>query len=207
MPAWIHDRAQHLLAKNPKMSKSQAFAIATQQSHALGKSPKGYGTGEGRAQAKAKFDKPRKAYVKTPNPRGLETPKLKAREKRAMQVVSYQAMRNSLAKEAGIMAKIFGGAKKARPAAGAVKAQGVAAQMARGRNFGGAAVDPFVAMRSRMKVAYAALTPAGRLRRAQSIGRAPGAMERSTPSIADQAKPKGKGFGSSLPAANQGGKP
>jgi hypothetical protein len=51
MPAWIHDRAQHLLAKNPKMTKSQAFAIATQQSHKLGKSPKGYGTKEGKREA------------------------------------------------------------------------------------------------------------------------------------------------------------
>ncbi len=44
MPAFIHDRAEHILAKNPKMDKSKAFAIATQQSHALGKSPKKYGT-------------------------------------------------------------------------------------------------------------------------------------------------------------------
>jgi hypothetical protein len=34
MPAWIHNRAEHLLAKNPKMNKSQAFAIATKQSKA-----------------------------------------------------------------------------------------------------------------------------------------------------------------------------
>lgn len=84
MPAWIHDRAQHLLAKNPSMSKGQAFAIATQQSHSLGKSPKNYGTSEGRAQAKQKYDKPRKQYKKTPNPGGLETPKLESREKKAM---------------------------------------------------------------------------------------------------------------------------
>jgi hypothetical protein len=58
MPAWIHDRAEHLLAKNPDMNKSTAFAVATQQSHALGKSPKGYGTAEGRRVAKAKFDTP-----------------------------------------------------------------------------------------------------------------------------------------------------
>ena len=58
----------------------------------------------------------------------------------------------------------------------------------------------------KIKLAYAALTPAGRLRRAQTVGRAPGALEDSTPSIADQAKPKGPGFGNSLPGANQGGK-
>ena len=32
MPKWIHTRAEHLLAKNPKMRKSTAFAVATQQS-------------------------------------------------------------------------------------------------------------------------------------------------------------------------------
>lgn len=58
MPEWIHNRAEHLLSKNPNMNKSMAFAVATQQSHALGKSPKGYGTAEGRSKAKAKFDTP-----------------------------------------------------------------------------------------------------------------------------------------------------
>jgi len=78
MPAWIHERAKHILAKNPEMDKSQAFAIATQQGHRLGKSPKGYGTPEGRKKAKAKYEQPRKAYLKTPNPGGLESPKLAA---------------------------------------------------------------------------------------------------------------------------------
>lgn len=76
MPAWVHDRAQHLLAKNPSMDKSQAFAIATQQAHKMGKTPKGYGTPEGKKKAKQKYDKPKKEYKKTPNPGDLETPKL-----------------------------------------------------------------------------------------------------------------------------------
>lgn len=58
MPKWMHDRAEHILAKNPDMPKSQAFAIATQQSHALGKSPKSYGTLKGREEAKAKYKTP-----------------------------------------------------------------------------------------------------------------------------------------------------
>lgn len=77
MPQWIHERAEHLLAKNPDMKKSTAFAVATQQSHALGKSPKGYGTAEGKRTAKAKFDTP-KDDKKMANPGNLETPKLKA---------------------------------------------------------------------------------------------------------------------------------
>lgn len=76
MPAFIHNRAEHLLAKNPSMPKSMAFALATQQSHALGKSPKDYGTPEGKAEAKKKYDGPKKDYKKTANPGGLKSPKM-----------------------------------------------------------------------------------------------------------------------------------
>lgn len=58
MPAWLHARAEHIQAKNPSMPESEAFAIATQQSHALGKTPKGYGTAKGKRVAKAKYDTP-----------------------------------------------------------------------------------------------------------------------------------------------------
>jgi hypothetical protein len=58
MPKWIHDRAEHIRSKNPSMPESESWAIATQQSHALGKSPKGYGTVQGRRTAKAKFKTP-----------------------------------------------------------------------------------------------------------------------------------------------------
>jgi len=58
MPAWIHDRAKHIMSKNKDMSESEAWAIATQQSHVLGKSPKSYGTAEGRATAEAKYPTP-----------------------------------------------------------------------------------------------------------------------------------------------------
>ena len=70
MPKWIHNRAEHLLAKNPEMTKDKAFAIATQQSHASGKSPKGYGTKAGKAEAREKYDapKPKKEYEMTANP-------------------------------------------------------------------------------------------------------------------------------------------
>lgn len=74
------------------MPKAMAFAIATQQGHKLGKTPKGYGTKEGKREARAKFDKPRKEYVKGANPGDLETPKL-PREKTAA-----AAMRDELAK-------------------------------------------------------------------------------------------------------------
>lgn len=40
------------------MPDSTAFAIATQQAHATGKSPKGYGTTEGREAAEAKYKTP-----------------------------------------------------------------------------------------------------------------------------------------------------
>jgi hypothetical protein len=77
VPAWIHDRVDHLRAKNPSMPESEAWALATQQSHALGKSPKGYGTAEGRAVAKKKFNTP-KDDVKAANPGGLKMDKAAA---------------------------------------------------------------------------------------------------------------------------------
>lgn len=75
MPEWIHNRAEHLLAKNPSMAKGTAFAVATQQSHSMGKSPKGYGTAEGKREAKAKYDTP-KGDEHAANPGGLESSKM-----------------------------------------------------------------------------------------------------------------------------------
>lgn len=75
MPEWIHNRAEHILAKNPDMSKSQAFAIATQQSHATGHTPKSYGTPTGKHVAKEKYDTP-KDDTQTANPGKLESPKM-----------------------------------------------------------------------------------------------------------------------------------
>jgi len=45
--------------------KSVAYAIAVQQAHKLGKSPKGFRTPSGVREAKAKFDLPKKEYQKT----------------------------------------------------------------------------------------------------------------------------------------------
>lgn len=75
MPEWMHNRAEHILAKNPSMPKSEAFAIATQQMHAGGHGPKGYGTAEGRRTAKAKFSTPKDDQQKA-NPGGLDSPKM-----------------------------------------------------------------------------------------------------------------------------------
>lgn len=68
MPQWIHDRADHIRAKNPGMPKSESFAIATQQAHAVGKTPKGYGTPVGKHVAKKKYDEPKSEYKKTADP-------------------------------------------------------------------------------------------------------------------------------------------
>lgn len=81
MPKWIHDRAEHLLAKNPSMSKSMAFAVATQQAHSTGHTPKGYGTSEGKSTAKAKFDTP-KDDEQSANPGKLESSKMAAEERK-----------------------------------------------------------------------------------------------------------------------------
>jgi hypothetical protein len=104
MPAWMHERADHIQAKNPDMPKSEAFAIATQQMHALGKGPKGYGTAEGRATAKKKFDTP-KDDVQTANPGKL---------KKAERDIVYEAFIDELAniKAAGLLGDIGAGFKR-----------------------------------------------------------------------------------------------
>ena len=81
MPKWIHDRAMSMKKDmektyGPEKAEQVAFAVATQQAHRLGKSPKTFtskvtgkkepfGTPEGRHIAKAKFDKPKSEYQKT----------------------------------------------------------------------------------------------------------------------------------------------
>lgn len=89
MPAWIHDRAMSMKKDmektyGPEKAKQVAFAVATQQAHRLGKSPKtfkskvtgkkeSFGTPEARSEAKAKFDKPRKEYKKTASEETMTT--------------------------------------------------------------------------------------------------------------------------------------
>lgn len=81
MPRWIELRAERLkpdLQKQygKKKGEQVAFALATQMSHRLGKSPKtfkskvtgkkeSFGTPEARREAKLKYDQPRKEYRKT----------------------------------------------------------------------------------------------------------------------------------------------
>lgn len=98
MPAFIHERAEHILAKNPSMPKSEAFGIATQQSHALGKSPKGYGTAKGRATAKAKYRTPGNDK-KTANPGHLKSPKM---EKKSSIISAFSDELGEIVKAAGI---------------------------------------------------------------------------------------------------------
>lgn len=62
---WIYQRAKNLRAKNPDMEESTSFAIATQQAHKVGKSPKGFRTAEGVQTAKNKMTGPVKEYRKT----------------------------------------------------------------------------------------------------------------------------------------------
>lgn len=79
---WIHDRANRIMSEGkteakygPERGKQVAYAIATQQAHKLGKTPKkkgGYGTPEGRSTAKAKYDKPAKGYRKTASEAGQD---------------------------------------------------------------------------------------------------------------------------------------
>lgn len=63
---WIHDRAHRIMAESDVESrygaekgKSVAYALATQQAHATGKSPKKFRTAAGVREAKAKHDEPK----------------------------------------------------------------------------------------------------------------------------------------------------
>lgn len=62
---WIHDRAHRIMSDSPDTPKSVAYAIATQQGHKVGKSPKAFRTSRGVREAKAKFQLPKKEYQKT----------------------------------------------------------------------------------------------------------------------------------------------
>jgi hypothetical protein len=69
---WVHDRAKRIMSEGDtkkgygkKDGKSIAYAIAVQQAHKMGKSPKKFRTPEGMRVAKQKFDLPKKEYRKT----------------------------------------------------------------------------------------------------------------------------------------------
>lgn len=102
MPAWIHDRAEHLLAKNPNMDKSTAFAIATQQGHKLNKTPKGFGTVEGKKKAKKKYSEPKKSYIKGANPGDLRSPKMSREKKKEAKVLTMKGRERIKAKNFAI---------------------------------------------------------------------------------------------------------
>jgi len=114
MPAWMHERAEHILAKNPSMPKSEAFAIASQQMHAVGKGPKNYGTAEGKETAKEKYKTPGDDQKRS-NPGGLKSPKM---EKKSMDQVTHAAFLDELT-------KIAEDAKKKHPKPGIAKTIGV----------------------------------------------------------------------------------
>lgn len=93
MPAWLHNRADHIRRKNPSMPKSEAFAIATQQSHASGHTPKGYGTAEGKREANKKYDKPASEYEQTADPKSKSS---------SVNVTMLQGFADELSKIAGL---------------------------------------------------------------------------------------------------------
>lgn len=83
MPSFQHNRAEHILAKNPSMPKSEAYAIGAQQMYAAGKAPKGCGTPVGKLVAKAKYDEPKSHYKATANPGHLKSQKMAEIDKQA----------------------------------------------------------------------------------------------------------------------------
>jgi len=69
---WVHDRAHRIMSEGDtkdeygkKKGKSVAYALAVQQAHSLGKSPKDFRTQHGIHEAKQKYDEPKSEYQKT----------------------------------------------------------------------------------------------------------------------------------------------
>lgn len=177
MPQWIHSRAKHLLARNPDMEKSTAFAIATNQAHKLGKTSKGFGTRQAKSRAKDIYDKPKKEYEQKANPENLKTPKLASV---AALVVA------ELKKEAFTKSQYSGplgpGSMKYHSSLPAFSAPPVKT----------AGPPP-----PKAKLA-APITPQAKLQQSKSVG-APRTTAPPGPSIAQIAKPKG--FGKPIPGA------
>jgi uncharacterized membrane protein len=121
MPKWIHDRADHILSKHPDMSKSEAFAIATQQAHKLGKTPKGYGTVAGKQEAEAKYDAPKSSYKKTAGIASRAVAALK--DKRVQEALLEEAVPAATAVTGAVLAA---NADK-NPSAGAALGAGIGA--------------------------------------------------------------------------------
>jgi hypothetical protein len=65
---WIHDRAHRIMEESEGTPKSMAYAIATQQAHKVGKSPKKFRTPAGVQAAMSKMPGPVKEYKKTAAP-------------------------------------------------------------------------------------------------------------------------------------------
>jgi hypothetical protein len=172
MPEWMHNRAEHILAKNPSMPKSEAFAISTQQMHALGKGPKNYGTAEGKATAKAKYDTP-KDDKKVSNPGGLRSEKM---EKKSMNEVMVAALYDELAKIAAMPPPLPAAARGIGSAAASLikkpKLYGEEGFQALMQGAKGAP-NPFSSMKlGAAKRAFAmALKEAGAMDRAKSVGK------------------------------------
>jgi hypothetical protein len=144
---WIHDRA-HRIMKDGDTPKNVAYAIATQQGHAVGKSPKRFRTPVGVARAKSKYDQPG-GYRKTASDREVRmlSPDYVERIGRLQQKIAPHGV--------GVMFGGFGSAIGVGAGSALKKGPGVAAggallgalggyglgrhrwnQMARGRDFG-----------------------------------------------------------------------
>lgn len=123
MPQWIHDRAKHiqesgdLIARYGKeKGERMAWAVATQQAHALKKSPKSWGTAEGRRDARAKYPTPRDD-VHTARPTKDAAASLYAEGDSTMPSSLVEKLAAAHRKQAGLLGGIFGGNKPQQPPA------------------------------------------------------------------------------------------
>ena len=117
MPAWIHDRAKHIQAENPGMPESESWAIATQQSHATGHTPKSYGTPQGKHEAKKKYDEPKSHYELKADPDKTKTAMLAGFVDELEKIANLAATGTQMNKATNSLSKLPGPVGGMRPPA------------------------------------------------------------------------------------------
>lgn len=115
---WIYDRAHKIIESGEgKTPKRVAYAVATQQAHKVGKSPKGFRTASGVQEAKAKMRRPVREYRKTAAMNYINSTVVDGFFDELEHIEKNAIGLKALALGGGLLAAGIGGAAKALPSA------------------------------------------------------------------------------------------